>query len=49
MTNEDEEIYNNSNICHMQRRIKHKVRDHCHITCKFRGVSHNKFNLNLRL
>ena len=23
MTNEDEEIYNNSNICHMQRRIKH--------------------------
>ena len=31
----------------MQRRIK--VRDHCHVTGKFRGVSHNKCNLNLRL
>ena len=34
-------------MSHMQRRIK--VRDHCHVTGKFRGVSHNKCNLNLRL
>ena len=51
MTNEHEEIYNNSNICHIYKEElnKDKVRDHCHITGKFRGVSHNKRNLNLRL
>ena len=49
MTNEHEEIYNNSNICHIYKEElnKDKVRDHCHITGKFRGVSHNKCNLNL--
>ena len=49
MTNEHEEIYNNSNICHIYKEElnKDKVRDHCHITGKFRVVSHNKCNLNL--
>ena len=49
MTNEHEEIYNNSNTCHIYKEElnKDKVRDHCHITGKFRGVSHNKCNLNL--
>ena len=51
MANEDEEIYNNSNICHICKEELNtdKVRDHCHITGKFRGVSHNKCDLNLRL
>ena len=51
MANEDEDIYNNSNICHIcKEELKtNKVRDHCHIACKFSGVSHNKCNLNLRL
>ena len=51
MTNEDEDIYNNSHIfriCKKELNID-KVRDHCHITGKFRGAAHNKFNINLRL
>ena len=51
MTNENEEIYNNSNICHICKEELNtdKVRDHCDITGKSRGASHNKCNLNLRL
>ena len=51
MTNEDEEIYNNSHICWIckQELNTDKVRDHCHVTGKFRGASHNKCNINLRL
>ena len=51
MTNEDEEIYNNSQICWICKEELNtdKVRDHCHVTGKFRGASHNKCNINLRL
>ena len=51
MTNEDEEIYNNSHICWIckQELNTDKVRDHCHVTGKFRGAAHNKCNINLRL
>ena len=43
-TSEDEEIYNNSHICWIckQELNMDKVRDHCHITGKFRGAAHNK-------
>ena len=46
MTNEDEEIYNNSHICWIckQELNMDKVRDHCHVTGKFRGAAHNKCN-----
>ena len=51
MTNEDEEIYNNSHICwiYKQELNTDKVRDHCHVTGKFRGAPHNKCNLKLRI
>ena len=26
-----------------------RVRDHCHITGKYRGAAHNEFNINFRL
>ena len=51
MTNEDEENYNNSQICWIFKEELNtdKVRDHCHVTGKFRGAAHNKCNLKLRI
>ena len=51
MTNEDDEIYNNSHICQKckQEVNTDKVRNHCHVTGKFRGAAHNKCNLKLRI
>ena len=51
MTYEDEEIYNNSHICWIckQELNMDKVRDHCHVTGKFKGAALNKCNINLRL
>ena len=51
MTNEDEEIYNNSHIhwiCKQELNTD-KARDHCHFTSKFTGAAHNKCNLKLRI
>ena len=41
MTNEDEEIYNNSHICWIckQELNTDKAKDHCHVTGKFRGAA----------
>ena len=37
-------------VCHTPFSEKYvKVRDHCHITGKYRGVAHQSCNLNLRL
>ena len=51
MTNEDEEIYNNSQICWICKEELNtdKVRDHCHVTGKFRGAAHNECNVKLRI
>ena len=51
MTNEGEEIYNNSHICWIcKKELKmDKVRYHCHVTGKFRGAAHNKCNLKLKI
>ena len=51
MTNENEEIYNNSHICRIckEELNRDKVKDHCHVTGKFRGAAHNKCNLKLRI
>ena len=43
MTEEDEEHFKNINICRLcERQISiDKVRDHCHLTGKYRGPAHN--------
>ena len=49
MTSEDEEIYHNSHICCIckQGLNTDKVRDHCHVTGKFRCAEHDNCNKKL--
>ena len=48
---EEEEQFQSSNICWIcEKPIEdEKVRDHCHITGKFRGTAHRSCNINLQL
>ena len=49
MTDEDEEEYRNNNICRFCEKeiIIDKIRDHCHLTGKYRGPAHNTCNINV--
>ena len=49
MTQEDEEDYRNNNICQFcEKNIEcDKVRDHCHLTGKYRVPSHSTCNINV--
>ena len=53
MTIENEDDYQNSKdfwICNQKiNKDKDKVRDHCHITGKYRGAAHSKCNLKLKI
>ena len=51
MTIEDENNYQNSNNCWIcnEKLDKDKVRDHCQITCKYRGAAHSQCNLKLKI
>ena len=50
MTKEDEEDYRKNNICRVceKNTEPEKVRDHCHLTGKYRGPSHNVCNKNVK-
>ena len=51
MTTEDENDYQNSEYCWIcnEKIIEDKVRDHCHITGKYRGPAHRQCNLKLKI
>ena len=53
MTEEEEHLFQQSNSCWICKKLidndEEKVRDHCHITGKFRGAAHWSCNINLQL
>jgi len=50
MTPGDKVHFINNNICHICEKVigERKVRDHCHITGKYRGPAHESCNLNYK-
>ena len=53
MTEEEENLFQKSNNCWICKKLidndEGKVRDHCHVSHKFRGVAHWNFNINFQL
>ena len=53
MSVEEEHLFQQSNSCWICKKIinddNEKVRDHCHITSKFRAATHQICNLNFQL
>ena len=53
MSEKDEQIFQSSNKCWICDKLfdvgDNNVRDHCHITLKYRGSVHWSCNINLRL
>ena len=49
MTEEDEEDFRNNIICSFcEKSIESdKVRDHCHLTSRYTGPAHSKYNINV--
>ena len=49
MTEEDEEDFKDDNICRFCEKeiLSDKVRDHCHLTGKYRGPAHSKCNIGV--
>ena len=50
MTEQDEEDFGIDNICRFCEKeiLSDKVRDHCHLTGKYRGPAHNTCNINVK-
>ena len=53
LTNKDEENFQAATKCHICKKgfseEDKRVRDHCHVTGKYRGAAHNECNRNFRL
>ena len=51
MTMHDKLVYDKSTLCHIcnEELGKDKVRDHCHLSSKFRGATHETCNLKYKV
>ena len=53
MSEEEEHLFQQSNSCWICKKLidndEEKVRDHCHVTGKFKGAAHRNCNANLQL
>ena len=53
ISEEEKHLFQRSNSCWVFEKLidkdDGKVRDHCHVTCKFRGEAHWNCNINLPL
>ena len=53
MAEEEENLFQKSNNCWICKKLidndEDKVRDHCHISGKFRGAAHKRCNLNFNI
>ena len=53
MSEEEEHLFQQSNSCWICKKLidndEEKLRDHCHVTSKFRGAAHWNCNINLQL
>ena len=53
MSEEEEHLFQQSNSCWICKKLidndEEKVRDHCHVTGKFRGAAHWDCNINFQL
>ena len=51
MTSHDELVYDSSTLCHLcnEELSEDEVRDHCHLSRKFRGAAHEVCNLKYKV
>ena len=53
MSEKEEHLFQESNSCYICKKLidndEEKVRDHCHVTGKFRGAAHWDCNINFQL
>ena len=53
ISEKEEHLFQQSNSCWICKKLidndEEKVRDHCHITGKFKGAAHRNCNVNLQL